>query len=66
MFLLLTHSCASGLLLGILFCHTEDKPIFEGLKLLKQIIGENSFAGRGQAGLQIIIIIITDDCRAER
>ena len=64
MFLLLTHSCAGGLPLGILICQSEDQQtIFEGLELLKNIVGEKAFAGRGQAGPQIFL---TDDCRAER
>ena len=63
-FLLLTHSCAGGLPLGILICQSEDQQtIFEGLELLKNIVGEKAFAGRGQAGPQIFL---TDDCRAER
>lgn len=63
-FLLLTHSCVGGLPLGVLLCQSEDEQtIFEGLELLKQLAGENAFAGSGQAGPQIFI---TDDCKAEQ
>ncbi|XP_041912161.1 uncharacterized protein LOC121677466 [Alosa sapidissima] len=63
-FLLLTHSCAGGLPLGILLCQTKDEEtIFEGLDLLRNIAGEKAFAGRGQAGPQVFV---TDDCRGER
>lgn len=63
-FMLLTHSCAGGLPLGILLCQSEDEDtIFEGLEHLKQLAGEKAFAGRGLAGLQTFI---TDDCKAEQ
>ncbi|KAM7405756.1 hypothetical protein PAMP_000183 [Pampus punctatissimus] len=58
-FLLLTHSCAGNLPLGILLRHSEDEQtIFEMLELLIQIVGEKAFAGRGQTEP----LIITDDC----
>ncbi|KAF3856959.1 hypothetical protein F7725_008818 [Dissostichus mawsoni] len=63
-FLLLTHSCAGGLPLGILLCQSEDEQtIAQGLEQLKQVVGEKGFAGRGHEGPQLVI---TDDCRAER
>ena len=63
-FLLLTHTCAGGLPLGIIICQSEDEDtIFQGLEHLKQLVGEHAFAGRGQAGPQSFI---TDDCKAEQ
>ncbi|KAI4817719.1 hypothetical protein KUCAC02_011099 [Chaenocephalus aceratus] len=63
-FLLLTHSCAGGLPLGILLCQSEDEQtIAQGLEQLKQVVGEKGFAGRGHEGPQLVI---PDDCRAER
>ncbi|KAF3859861.1 hypothetical protein F7725_000116 [Dissostichus mawsoni] len=63
-FLLLTHSCAGGLPLGILLCQSEDEQtIAQGLEQLKQVVGEKGFADRGHEGPQLVI---TDDCRAER
>ncbi|KAF3838958.1 hypothetical protein F7725_010726 [Dissostichus mawsoni] len=58
-FLLLTHSCAGGLPLGILLCQSEDEQtIAQGLEQLKQVVGEKGFAGRGHEGPQLVI---TDD-----
>lgn len=54
-FLLLTHSVAGGLPLGIIIAATEEeKVIFEGLELLKTILGDWSFSGRAKKkkGLQ--------------
>ncbi|KAK5913378.1 hypothetical protein CgunFtcFv8_007916 [Champsocephalus gunnari] len=63
-FLLLTHSCAGGLPLGILLGQSEDEPtIAQELEQLRQVVGEKGFAGRGHEGPQLGI---TDDCRAER
>ncbi|KAI4821737.1 hypothetical protein KUCAC02_007322 [Chaenocephalus aceratus] len=63
-FLLLTHSCAGGLPLGILLGQSEDEQtIAQGLEQLTQVVGEKGFAGRGHEGPQLVI---TDDCRAER
>ncbi|KAI4810224.1 hypothetical protein KUCAC02_019065 [Chaenocephalus aceratus] len=63
-FLLLTHSCAGGLPLGILLCQSEDEQtIAQGLEQLRQVVGEKGFAGRGHEWPQLVI---TDDCRAER
>ncbi|KAI4830303.1 hypothetical protein KUCAC02_001943, partial [Chaenocephalus aceratus] len=62
--LLLTHSCAGGLPLGILLCQSEDEQtIARGLEQLRQVVGEKGFAGRGHVGPQLVI---PDDCRAER
>ncbi|KAK1876115.1 1-phosphatidylinositol 45-bisphosphate phosphodiesterase gamma plc-3, partial [Dissostichus eleginoides] len=53
-FLLLTHSCAGGLPLGILLCQSEDEQtIAQGLEQLKQVVGEKGFAGRGHEGPQL-------------
>lgn len=63
-FLLLTHTCAGGIPLGIIITQAEDKgTIFEGLELLKELIGSEGFAGRGQAGPGVFL---TDDSSAER
>ena len=63
-FLLLTHSPAGGLPLGIVLCQSEDEDtISEGLELLKQLAGEKAFAGRGASGPQTFM---TDDSKAEQ
>ena len=63
-FLLLTHSCAGGLPLGILITQSESQAtIVEGLELLNELVGDNGFAGNGQAGPSVFL---TDDCSAER
>ncbi|KAK6318081.1 hypothetical protein J4Q44_G00113720 [Coregonus suidteri] len=63
-FLLLTHTCAGGLPLGVILTQPEDEAtILEGLQLLKDMLRVDAFAGIGQAGHRLII---TDDCKAER
>ena len=63
-FLLLTHSVAGGLPLGILISPTEDEQvIFEGLELLKTLLDDRSFSGRGKKGPAVFL---TDDSRAEQ
>ena len=63
-FLLLTHSCAGGLPLGILMTQSENQAtIVEGLELLKELVGKDGLAGNGQAGPSVFL---TDDCSAER
>ncbi|XP_056142815.1 uncharacterized protein LOC130118399 [Lampris incognitus] len=63
-FLLLTHSCAGGLPLGIIITQSEEEQvILEGLELLKSLLDEESFSGRGESGP---MIFLTDDSRAER
>ena len=63
-FLLLTHSCAGGLPLGIILSQSEDEDtIAEGLELLKELLPENAFDGNARAGPSLFI---TDDSKAER
>lgn len=63
-FVLLTHSCAGGLPLGVIFTPSEDEAtIVKGLELLKQLLPDNAFDGKGEAGPAIFI---SDDCAAER
>lgn len=60
----LTHTCAGGLPLGVILTLSEDEAtILEGLQMLKDILREEAFAGRSQAGPHLII---TDSCKTER
>ncbi|XP_064622685.1 uncharacterized protein LOC135484914 [Lineus longissimus] len=64
LFLLMTHSCCGGLPLGCLITSTEtESTIKSALELLKSIILNEAFYGRGVEGS---IIFMTDDCEAER
>lgn len=63
-FLLLTHSCAGGLPLGIIITQSEESQVIsQGLDTLKSLLPEDAFSGRGMDGPQVFI---TDDSRAER
>lgn len=63
-FLLLTHTCAGGLPLGIVITHSEDeRTISEGLELLKSLLTKDAFGGRGEAGP---CVFLTDDSKAEK
>ncbi|XP_059401022.1 uncharacterized protein LOC132132600 isoform X2 [Carassius carassius] len=63
-FLLLTHTCAGGLPLGIVITQSEDeKTISEGLELLKSLLKNYAFGGRGEAGPRVFL---TDDSKAEK
>ncbi|XP_026054784.1 uncharacterized protein LOC113040739 [Carassius auratus] len=63
-FLLLTHTCAGGLPLGIVITQSEDeKTISEGLELLKSLLKNDAFGGRGEAGPRVFL---TDDSKAEK
>ena len=63
-FLLLTHSCVGGLPLGVLITSSESTTtIRAGLELLKKMVGDAGFYGRGVQGP---LVFMTDDCRAER
>lgn len=63
-FLLLTHSSAGGLPLGVLITTSENQPtITAALQLLNSILPVNSFFGRNKEGPQVIM---TDDCSALR
>ncbi|XP_026063184.1 uncharacterized protein LOC113046574 isoform X1 [Carassius auratus] len=63
-FLLLTHTCAGGLPLGIVITQSEDeKTIVEGLELLKSLLKNDAFGGRGEAGPHVFL---TDDSKAEK
>ncbi|XP_071962543.1 uncharacterized protein [Antedon mediterranea] len=61
-FVILTHSCAGGLPLGLLITTSEtEEVITEGLTLLKDILPPVAFYGKlGPA------VFMTDDCEAER
>ncbi|XP_076155836.1 uncharacterized protein LOC143139123 isoform X2 [Alosa pseudoharengus] len=63
-FLLLTHSAAGGLPLGVVITTSESQnTITAGLKLLKAILPQEAFFGRGDLGPQVVM---TDDCQALR
>ncbi|XP_073727890.1 uncharacterized protein [Misgurnus anguillicaudatus] len=63
-FLLLTHTCAGGLPLGIIITQSEDeRTISEGLELLKSLLKNDSFGGRGEAGP---CVFLTDYSKAEK
>ncbi|XP_072168755.1 uncharacterized protein [Diadema setosum] len=62
-FMLLTHSCVGGLLIGVLITTAETQPtITAALRLFTTILPSGSFGGRGVVSTQLI----TDDCMAER
>ena len=63
-FILLTHSSAGGLPLGVFLTYSESKSaITTGIELLKSILPDSSFFGREALGPQVVI---TDDCLALR
>ncbi|XP_062391790.1 uncharacterized protein LOC134079728 [Sardina pilchardus] len=63
-FLLLTHSAAGGLPLGVVITTSESQnTITAGLKLLKDLLPQDAFSGRGDLGPQVVM---TDDCQALR
>lgn len=63
-FVLLTHSTAGGLPLGIIMTTSESQStIVAGLNLLKTILPDEGFAGRESHGPRIFI---TDDCLSLR
>ena len=63
-FLILTHSVAGGLPLGVLITPNEQmKTLIEGLKLYNSLLDSSCFYGRGQSGLQVFM---TDDSASER
>ncbi|ROJ26343.1 hypothetical protein DPX16_12505 [Anabarilius grahami] len=63
-FLLLTHTCAGGLPLGIVKTQSEDeRTISEGLELFKSLLTKDAFGGRGEAGP---CVFLTDDSKAEK
>lgn len=62
--MLLTHSCAGGLPLGVLIMSNEqEQTITEALQLWKSLLPEDCFGGRGEQGPAVFI---TDDCLPER
>ena len=62
-FLLLTHTSAGGLPLGVLITSNEQEDtISQGLALLKTIFPDGAFGGKGTGPCAFI----TDDCLAER
>ncbi|XP_063965028.1 uncharacterized protein LOC135156449 [Lytechinus pictus] len=63
-FVVLTHSSAGGLPLGMLITTSESMPTIQaGFSLLQSILPERAFFGRGAMGPQVIM---TDDCKALR
>ncbi|XDV26187.1 hypothetical protein PO909_029958 [Leuciscus waleckii] len=63
-FLLLTHSAAGGLPLGVIVTTSESQnTIAAGLKLLQSILPGDAFYGRGVLGPKVVM---TDDCKALR
>lgn len=63
-FLLLTHSAAGGLPLGVIVTTSESQnTIAAGLKLLQSILPGDAFYGRGELGPKVVM---TDDCKALR
>ncbi|XP_033119759.1 uncharacterized protein LOC117119058 [Anneissia japonica] len=63
-FVILTHSCAGGLPLGLLITTSEtEEVITEGLNLLKQVLPTDDFSGNPEKGPSVFM---TDDCDAER
>lgn len=63
-FLILTHSCAGGLPLGIIITQSEESQVIsQGLDTLKSLLPKDAFSGRGMDGP---LVFITDDSRAER
>ena len=63
-FLVLTHSPAGGLPLGMLVTTSESTPTIEAaFRLLQSVLPERAFFGRGVLGPQVVM---TDDCTALR
>ncbi|XP_041463997.1 uncharacterized protein LOC121415020 isoform X2 [Lytechinus variegatus] len=63
-FLLLTHSCAGGLPLGVLITSSEAEGVIEAaLKLYRSLLPQKCFGGRGVQGPALIM---TDDSAAEQ
>ena len=63
-FVLLTHSPAGALPLGLIITESEEEQvIFEGLELLKTLLGPEAFYHRGNNGPAVFL---TDDSTAER
>ncbi|XP_022103577.1 uncharacterized protein LOC110986198 [Acanthaster planci] len=61
-FVLLTHSSAGGLPLGVLLTSSESQPtITAGIELLKSILPDSAFFGREAHGP---LVAVTDDCLA--
>ena len=63
-FILLTHSAAGGLPLGILILANEQcATIAAGFQLYMSLLDDTCFGGRGAAGP---VVFMTDDCTSER
>ncbi|XP_071512007.1 uncharacterized protein [Diadema antillarum] len=63
-FVVLTHSSAGGLPLGMIIMTSESMPTIQaGFSLLQSILPERAFFGRGAMGPQVVM---TDDCKALR
>uniref|UniRef100_A0A1A8L8P5 Si:dkey-75a21.2 n=1 Tax=Nothobranchius pienaari TaxID=704102 RepID=A0A1A8L8P5_9TELE len=63
-FLLLTHSAAGGLPLGVIVTKSESQnSIATGLNLLKTLLPGDAFYGRGELGPNVFM---TNDCKALR
>ena len=63
-FVLLTHSPAGGLPLGVFITPSESEEVIKfGLETLKEVLPKDAFYGRGSDGPKVIM---TDDSQAER
>ncbi|XP_050730793.1 uncharacterized protein LOC127005721 [Eriocheir sinensis] len=62
-FLMMTHSAAGGLPLGVLITSESEKILTQGFQLLKDLFPPTAFFGRHEKGPKIIM---TDDAEAER
>ncbi|XP_072168858.1 uncharacterized protein [Diadema setosum] len=62
--IVLTHSCAGDLPLGMIIMTSESMPTIQaGFSLLQSILPERAFFGRGAMGPQVVM---THDCKALR
>ena len=63
-FLLLTHCCAGGVPLACFVSTSEAREVIQqALEMIRDIVGDGGFYGRGNRGPKIFL---TDDCQAER
>ena len=63
-FIVLTHSCAGGVPLGVFITTSESTEVITaGINLLKDLLPSNAFFGRGEKGP---LVCMTDDSSAER
>ena len=63
-FIILTHSCAGGLPLGVLITTSESQSIIKAaLQLYCGLLPDGCFGGKGKRGPSLFM---TDDCHAEQ